>query len=474
MHKVVEQIYKNLFVFISLSGTIFSTSYYVSTEGNDSYAGTRDNPFKSIPVAIGKAVAGDTISITSGTYSFSTPVKIGKNGTSEKRIHLIGSKDSRPVLNFSSMSLAGGNQGIILNGDYWHIKGLIIKGAGDNGLLIQGGSNNTIEFCDFLDNRDSGCQLKGGASNNRIINCDSYNNRDPDEGDADGFAPKMDVGSGNRFIGCRAWNNSDDGWDGYLRGTDDVSTTLENCWCFHNGFRKDGSASTGNGNGFKMGGSDDKKLKHNFTLIRCLAFSNRVKGYDQNNNRGAMSLYNCTGFSNGINYSIDGSSSTLTVKNCISSGTGSNTLKGGTQSSNNMNVASSQFVSVDPESASSPRKKNGSLPDITFMHLVNNSSLIDAGESITNVTFNGDKPDLGCFEFEPPTSILYAQKSDHSSFLTDKKTVTSIILRTGITEIDTKRPLFSLNGRRYTSHRNVKANLSAIVLSVNELDRLSK
>ncbi|MBN1600445.1 MAG: right-handed parallel beta-helix repeat-containing protein [Chitinispirillaceae bacterium] len=203
MHKVVEQIYKNLFVFISLSGTIFSTSYYVSTEGNDSYAGTRDNPFKSIPVAIGKAVAGDTISITSGTYSFSTPVKIGKNGTSEKRIHLIGSKDSRPVLNFSSMSLAGGNQGIILNGDYWHIKGLIIKGAGDNGLLIQGGSNNTIEFCDFLDNRDSGCQLKGGASNNRIINCDSYNNRDPDEGDADGFAPKMDVGSGNRFIGCR-------------------------------------------------------------------------------------------------------------------------------------------------------------------------------------------------------------------------------------------------------------------------------
>lgn len=223
-----------------------------------------------------------------------------------------------------------------------------------------------------------------------------------------------------------------------------------------------------------MGGSDDKKLKHNFTLIRCLAFSNRVKGYDQNNNRGAMSLYNCTGFSNGINYSIDGSSSTLTVKNCISSGTGSNTLKGGTQSSNNMNVASSQFVSVDPESASSPRKKNGSLPDITFMHLVNNSSLIDAGESITNVTFNGDKPDLGCFEFEPPTSILYAQKSDHSSFLTDKKTVTSIILRTGITEIDTKRQLFSLNGRRYTSHRNVKANLSAIVLSVNELDRLSK
>jgi hypothetical protein len=35
-----------------------------------------------------------------------------------------------------------------------------------------------------------------------------------------------------------------------------VLTTFENCWCFKNGYLKDGSASIGNGNGFKMGGSD--------------------------------------------------------------------------------------------------------------------------------------------------------------------------------------------------------------------------
>lgn len=467
MQTLFRQINKALLFLTILSVTVFSTGYYVSAGGSDSNAGTKDKPFKSIITAIEKASAGDSITVASGTYTYSTPIKITRSGSSDKFIYITGAGVSRPVLDFSSQSLAGGNQGIILSGNYWHIRGLIIKGAGDNGLLIQGGNNNIIEFCDFVDNRDSGCQLKGGAANNRIINCDSYNNRDPDEGDADGFAPKMDVGSGNRFIGCRAWNNSDDGWDGYLRGADNVSTTLENCWCFHNGFRKDGSASTGNGNGFKMGGSDEKTLKHNFTLIRCLAFSNRVKGFDQNNNRGVMSLYNCTGYSNGTNYSIDGSTSTLTVKNCISSGTGSNALKGGTQSSNNMNVASSQFVSIDPTAASSQRKKDGSLPDITFMHPVKNSSLIDAGESITNVTFGESKPDLGCFEFEPPTSILYAQISDHSSFLTDNKTVTTIMLRTSTTEIDTKKPLFSLNGKRYTSQRSFKANVSAIVLSVN-------
>jgi hypothetical protein len=462
MNKILQQFYKQIVVLFSLFFTTFSTSYYVSTEGNDTYAGTREKPFKSIPAAIGKAVAGDSIIVTSGTYTYSTPVKIDKSGTSTKSVYLIGENASRPVLDFSSMSLAGGNQGIILSGGYWYIKGFIIKGAGDNGLLVQGGSNNTIEFCDFIDNRDSGCQLKGGAANNRIINCDSYNNRDPDEGDADGFAPKMDVGSGNTFIGCRAWNNSDDGWDGYLRGADNVSTKLENCWCFHNGYRKDGSASTGNGNGFKMGGSDDKDLKHNFTLVRCLSFTNRVKGFDQNNNRGAMTLYNCTAFSNGTNYSIDGSSSTLIVKNCISSGTGSNALKGGTQSSNNMSVASSQFVSVDPASASSPRKPDGSLPDITFMHLTKNSSLIDAGETISNITYSGNKPDPGCFEFEVPTSALPSPVLKHS-LLIHEKPVMDIHLQSSSNRINTHGTLISLNGKKC-----LPLTASAVFLTLKE------
>jgi Right handed beta helix region len=475
MPKMSRQMHNNFLMIVSLSCTLFATSYYVSSDGNDSYAGTNERPFKSIATAIGKAAAGDSIIIASGTYNYSSAIKITSSGIPSKFIYLIGSGlgTSRPVLDFSSMSLAGGNQGIILSGNYWYIKGLIIKGAGDNGLLVQGGSNNTIEFCDFIENRDSGCQLKGGAANNRIINCDSYNNRDPDEGDADGFAPKMDVGSGNTFIGCRAWNNSDDGWDGYLRGTDNINTKLENCWCFHNGYRKDGSASTGNGNGFKMGGSDEKDLKHNFTLIRCFSFSNRVKGFDQNNNRGAMTLYNCTGFNNGINYAIDGSSSTLIVKNSISSGTGSNALKGGTQSSNNMNVASSQFVSIDPASASSPRKADGSLPEITFLHLTKSSSLIDAGEVITNVTYQGSKPDLGCFEFEIPTLVHSVTMQKNAAIMTENPAM-NILLRYGKNRINTNNSLFSINGRIYTAQTAANLTSSAVFLSVNKLDMMNK
>jgi hypothetical protein len=44
------------------------------------------------------------------------------------------------------------------------------------------------------------------------------------------------------------------------------------------------------------------------------------------------------------------------------------------------------------------RKPDGSLPDITFMHLVSGSKLIDAGTVIAGMTYAGAKPDLGCFE----------------------------------------------------------------------------
>jgi hypothetical protein len=366
---------------------------------------------------LGKVAAGDTIFVRAGAYSITAKISISVSGSAAKRICLMAYPgDQRPTLDFSGMSVASGNRGVILSGSYWYIKGIIIKGAGDNGMNISG-SNNIIEFCDFTENRDSGCQLGGGASNNQIINCDSYYNLDPpDEGDADGFSPKMDVGSGNTFKGCRSWQNSDDGWDGYLRGADNVSTRLEDCWCFKNGYRKDGSASSGNGNGFKMGGSDSKDLKHNFTLVRCLSFQNRVKGFDQNSNRGSITLYNCTGFNNGTNYAIDGGSSTLTAINCIAAGSGSSSLKGGTQTTNNLNAATSNFTSVDPVSAMAPRKADGSLPDIGFMHLASGSSLIDAGTVISGVTYEGSKPDLGCFETGTTVSTAVSHSSAPAAY----------------------------------------------------------
>jgi hypothetical protein len=386
----------------------FSMSYsqiFVSPDGDDNNPGTFDLPLKSIPSAVNIIQLGDTIFVRGGIYLLSDndKISISKSGNVNNRYYMIGYNQERPILDFSSMTTNSTNRAITLSSSYWHIKGIDIKGAGDNGMNISG-SNNIIEFCSFYKNRDTGLQLSGGASENQIINCDSYFNSDPGQGNADGFAPKLNVGTNNYFYGCRAWQNSDDGWDGYLRPSNDVSTILENCWCFSNGYLCDGSPSSGNGNGFKMGGSDNKDLMHNFTLKNCIAFDNRVKGFDQNNNKGSMTLYNCSGYRNGANYSIttalDSSKTAILINNLALDSYGSLASFVIQQTNSWMTpfiVTNDDFVSIDTLGVRGPRNADGSLPDLEFMHLASGSDLIDAGVPV-GLPYNDAAPDLGAFE----------------------------------------------------------------------------
>jgi hypothetical protein len=358
--------------------------------------------------AISSAIAADTILVASGTYIYTTRINLTKSGTNLAAINLIAANLSdRPILDFSGMADSDSNQGVQLSGSYWYIKGIRIKGAGDNGLLISAGSYNIIEFCDFYENRDSGAQLKAGAGNNRFINCDSYYNRDAGDGNADGFSPKMDVGSGNFFKGCRSWQNSDDGWDGYLRDTNNISTTLENCWCFKNGYLKDGTASVGNGNGFKTGGSDSKLLKHNMTLKNCIAFGNRVKGFDHNSNRGTVVVYNCFSTGNGQNMGFGGTNplASLTIKNSAVVGSTGSVTATATDITNNswqngLVANASDYEGLDGSQLSAPRQADGSLPNIPFAKLVAGSDLIDKGIDV-GLQYIGAAPDVNCYEYDP-------------------------------------------------------------------------
>jgi len=385
----------------------YCSTYFVATNGNDTTGdGSIGNPWKTIPKAVTMVVAGDTIYLRGGTHTYSTTINISKSGSSDARYYLFAYPGERPVLDFSAMSESGSNRGIKLSGSYWHIEGIDIYKAGDNGMNMTG-SYNIIEFCRFYENSDTGLQLGGGAAYNDIINCDSYYNADSSLENADGFAPKLDVGTGNYFYGCRAWQNLDDGYDGYLRPSDGILTTYENCWAFKNGYLKSGAASGGDGNGFKMGGSDNKTLRHNVILINCLSFENAVKGFDQNNNKGSMTLYNCTGFNNGTyNYSIAtsplASGSTATVTNCVyftgSIHLGSFVVQTTNSWQSPFVVTSADFVSIDPSAAYGPRNADGSLPDIDFMHLAAGSDLIDGGTDV-GLPYEGSAPDLGAFEY---------------------------------------------------------------------------
>jgi len=388
-----------------------SKSIFVSTTGSDTNTGTIDSPFLTIGKGINSMVAGDTVFIRGGVYSLSSTISISKVGSDTGWYYLYAYPGERPLLDFSTQT---SSDGIKVNGKYFHVYGIDIKNSAHNGIAVNG-SYNIVENCRVFENRNTGLQLGNGASYNKIINCDSYFNYDPPSGgDADGFAPKLNVGTGNYFYGCRAWQNSDDGWDGYMRPADNVTTTIENCWAFMNGYLKNGSPSTGNGNGFKMGGGDTSNkdsLRHNMILKNCLTFDNRVKGFDQNNNRGSMTLLNCTGYRNGAeNYKISSfirASESLTVRNCLELGNKVSLATFAVQQTNSwtipITVTAADFISLDTTGIRAPRKTDGSLPDINFMHLAAASKLVNAGTDI-GLPFNGSAPDLGAFEFDSPTN----------------------------------------------------------------------
>lgn len=429
-----------------------AATYYVAPNGNDSNNGASlSESFKTISKAVAIAVAGDIIYVREGIYPISATLSLSKNGNENAAITLQGYENERPLLDCSGTAF--GKRGIDLKGSYWFIKGLDICKAGDNGMIISG-NYNTIEFCSFFDNKDTGLQLGGGAHDNKIINCDSYWNADPtDYGDADGFACKLDVGTDNYFYGCRAWLNVDDGWDGYMRGNDDVSTVLENCWTWQNGYFKDGSdgGASANGNGFKMGGSDDKTLKHNFTLRNCVAFDNKAKGFDQNNNKGSMILENCSGYRNkGNNYSISGAlaaGKTCSVTNCVNIegkiSLGSFVVQTTNSWMSPFVVSSDDFISLDTTGITAKRQADGSLPKVDFLHLNKSSDLIDAGTNV-GLAYLGTAPDLGAFEFDPATGLHSSRFRGMDAYFSGENLVFTF---NGLTGEPINFKLYNLNGQ---------------------------
>lgn len=443
-----------LALFFSLSTTfVHATIYYVSNAGNDSNNGTSlSTPYKTLAKACGLSnlTAGDQIVVRGGTYSVTTSITLSKSGTAVAPIRLVAYTGERALFNFNG--IASGKRGFTLSGNYWYLNGLDVCKATDNGIIITG-ANNTVEFCSFFDNGDSGMQLSGGAHDNKVLNCDSYWNADPtDYGDADGFACKMDVGSNNYFFGCRSWLNVDDGWDGYLRGADNVSTVVENCWTWRNGYFKDGTdaGANANGNGFKMGGSDDKLLKHNFTLKNCIAFYNKAKGFDQNNNKGTMVIYNCTGYGNvGNDFSVPTTlpaGSTCTVINCVDVVKTKVSLGSFVSQATNswmspFTVTEDDFVSLDSLGVTGKRNADGSLPKLNFLRLKAGSDLIDAGTQL-GLPFNGSAPDLGAFEIEAPTALENKLKSSMMPYFTNNQLIIESIAT------PSECSLFDLHGRK--------------------------
>ncbi|MDT0573668.1 CBM35 domain-containing protein [Streptomyces sp. DSM 3412] len=322
-----------------------SSALYVSPTGTDSAAGTVSAP-TTLTSAISRITAGGTIYLRGGTYAQASTVTIpvGSSGTSAARTTLTAYPGETPVLNFSAQSESSSNRGLQLNASYWHVKGLVVERAGDNGIYV-GGSNNVIERTVTRFNRDTGLQLGRISStspssewpaNNLILSAESHDNADSDGEDADGFAAKLTTGSGNVFRYAVAHNNIDDGWDLYTKpDTGPIGpVTIEDSLAYENGTLSDGSqAGNGDRNGYKLGGDD---IAVNHIVRRSIAYDNGKHGFTWNSNPGTMAVSGNVSIDNTErNFNFDGGTSVFRDNTSCRSGSGTNDRIIGSSDSSN-------------------------------------------------------------------------------------------------------------------------------------------
>ncbi|KAM0808724.1 putative Pectin lyase fold/virulence factor [Seiridium cardinale] len=127
-----------------------------------------------------------------------------------------------------------------------------------------------------------GFQLQGESENNTVIYLDSYRNRDPRKNgeSADGFACKEGPGEGNVLRNARLWNNH------YMFAS---TVTADQVYSWSNGFNRwDSIDFEGDGNGFKLGITDNPPANH--ILKNSITFSNAKRGFIDNGNPGSLTF----------------------------------------------------------------------------------------------------------------------------------------------------------------------------------------
>ena len=303
---------------------------YVSPSGSSQNNGSDYDHALDVATALSYATAGQTILLESATYDLSNTdlvVARGRNGSEEAPITMKGDGG------YATFDFGRSGKGWTLWGNYWHISFINVTGTKDGSKGMQvAGNHNVIERMNFYNNGNTGLQISGTSeetiekwpSYNTILNCTSMNNADSEMEDADGFAAKLTCGVGNVFDGCIAAYNADDGWDFFAKVASGSigAVTIQNSVAYRNGYIMATAGSTkkhwnfgevycnengtltmdeaaelldaGNGNGFKMGGSNmpgDHKLKNS------ISYENKAKGFDSNSCPD-IKIYDSTSFNN--------------------------------------------------------------------------------------------------------------------------------------------------------------------------------
>jgi len=361
--------------------------YYVSTIGSDRNPGTEDRPFGTIRRTLAALSPGDLAYVRGGTYRLDGIVNLDDvHGTADAPIRLQGAPGERPVLQWqggwSDWEPTGGLR--LNNCSHWTLRNLEFRNSPYKGIDLLGGTHHvTLVDIDTHHHALPGVSISE-SPDNTLVRVNSHHNYDaPDGGaNADGLDFNGNASKRNRLRDCRFYRNSDDGIDTYTS----IGTILERCVAFENGFDYEGDAA-GNGNGFKLGIGEGPSGGHR--VERCVAYSNRRRGFTWNNSEIPMKVYNCTAWNHDLVGYHFGEAAHELRNNISHRSDGANMAPAvdGQYNSWNLGIERPQFRSTDPSSPA-------------FLHLAAGSPCIDAGVSVPSITYLDASPDLGAYEYD--------------------------------------------------------------------------
>lgn len=421
---------------------LVAAEYFVAPDGSDAAAGTKAAPFATVQHAQQAVAPGDTVWIRGGVYRITEAQIAGhvgpyacitvldRSGEPGKRINYWAWPGEQPVFDCSAVKPAGWRvTAFRVDASWVHLRGLEVTGVQVTILthtqsigFDNQGSENLYERLSVHDGMAIGFWI-GAGRNNLVLNCDAYRNYDSVSetgrgGNTDGFGYHGHKGStGNIFRGCRAWFNSDDGYD-FINS--DEACRIEHCWSFYNGFSPE-FKSLGDGNGFKSGGQAGRTVAQlpqpipRHVVIGSVAVRNKANGFYANHHPGGIEWLNNTAYKNPINFNLRGrdpaDNRTIVpgrghrLKNNLGFAGGAEVAEldaaacdvSGNYFTLPLKVTAADFLGLDEADLVKPRKPDGDLPDVAFLHLAPGSALIDAGVDV-GLPFHGKAPDLGAFE----------------------------------------------------------------------------
>ncbi|MET0424076.1 MAG: right-handed parallel beta-helix repeat-containing protein [Actinoplanes sp.] len=355
-----------------------ATTYYVAPGGSDSAAGTLAAPLATIQKAVGLVAAGGSVVLRGGTYALTTNVQITRSGTAAAPITLTAYAGEKVLIDGEALgytpgavgsTIPAGQRGAIhMEASYWRISGLEIV-HGPYGIYCSGCNGNVFERIVTRDNYETGFQLQGASANNQIVNLDSYGNRDPRKNgeSADGLGVKEGSGAGNVVRGARLWNNIDDGFDAWSFTS---PITIQSSIVYGNGYNRWSIPNfSGDGNGFKLGGSGGTGPAAAHAVSNSVAFGNAAHGFTDNGNTGAITIDRSTAWQNAkTGFDVDGGSTTRLTANLAVGNKTAVALGSSTASGNSWNIGGTWTLqSTDQSTITGARAADGSIRSSNFL-----------------------------------------------------------------------------------------------------------